>query len=420
MKPLARRKKNWDFRSRDLLGVSLPEKSSSGTPNLSICKVIAMKKISFGIIGCGLMGREFASAAARWCHLPEMDVRPELVAVCDTNPGLFPWYADNFPSIRQSTQNYRELLANPEVEAVYCAVPHCLHQELYCATISAGKHLMAEKPFGIDREANNAILACAAEHPNVFVRCSSEFPFFPAVQRIGRMIESGEFGRIIEVNASFLHSSDLDTTKPLNWKRMIKINGEYGCMGDLGMHVCHVPFRAGWTPRTVRAVLSNLVPERPDGRGAIAPCETWDNATMLCDVADAAGDKFPMLLKTQRIAPGEKDTWYLEILGMKASARFSTKNPKRLEVMNYAGGEQIWGQIDVGQDTAFKSITGGIFEFGFSDSILQMWAAFLHELTHGKPPAHFAGCATPEETALSHRLFTAALESEKTAAAVSV
>ena len=36
----------------------------------------AMKRLRFGIIGCGLMGREFASAAARWCHLPEMDVRP--------------------------------------------------------------------------------------------------------------------------------------------------------------------------------------------------------------------------------------------------------------------------------------------------------------------------------------------------------
>jgi predicted dehydrogenase len=380
-----------------------------------------MKKVPFGIIGCGLMGREFASAAARWCHLPEMDVRPEIVAICDADSRLFPWYAENFPSIRQQTQDYRELLANTAVEAVYCAVPHNLHREIYCATIAAGKHLMGEKPFGIDRAANDAILSRLAEHPGVFARCSSEFPFFPAVQRIGRMIESGEFGRIVEVNAGFLHSSDLDPAKPLNWKRMIAINGEYGCMGDLGMHVCHVPFRAGWTPRTVRAVLSNLVPHRPDGRGSLAPCETWDNATLLCDAADTStGDAFPLMLKTQRIAPGEKNTWYLEILGMKRSARFTTKNPKRLDVLHGAGGEQIWGWIDVGQDTAFRSITGGIFEFGFSDSILQMWAAFLHELEHGRPPSRFAGCATPAETALSHRLFTAALESQRTSVTVVV
>ena len=103
-----------------------------------------------------------------------------------------------------------------------------------------------------------------------------------------------------------------------------------------------------------------------------------------------------MSLKTWRIAPGEKDTWSNEILGTKASARFSTKKPKRLETMHYVGG------------AAFKSIKGGIFEFGFSDSILQMWASFLYELENGKP---LSCLATPEETALSHRLFTAALES---------
>ena len=208
------------------------------------------------------------------------------------------------------------LIENPAVEAVYVAVPHHLHQEIYCQAIAAGKHLMGEKPFGIDRAANDAILACIAEHPETFVRCSSEFPFFPAVQRIGAMIGQQAFGQIIEVNAGFLHSSDLDPRKPLNWKRIAALNGRYGCLGDLGLHVCHVPFRAGWIPRTVRAVLSNIVTQRPDGHGGNAPCDTWDNATLLCDALDpAAGDVFPMTLKTQRIAPGEKNTWYLEVLG---------------------------------------------------------------------------------------------------------
>ena len=94
------------------------------------------------------------------------------------------------------------------------------------------------------------------------------------------MAGSAEFGRIIEVEAGFLHSSDLDPHKPINWKRMIEFNGEYGCMGDLGMHVLPRPLRAGWTPANVRAILSNIVPERPDGKGGMAPCETWDNAVL--------------------------------------------------------------------------------------------------------------------------------------------
>ncbi|HPS56366.1 MAG TPA: Gfo/Idh/MocA family oxidoreductase, partial [Sedimentisphaerales bacterium] len=86
-----------------------------------------MRTVKFGIIGCGLMGREFASAAARWCHLPQMDVKPQIVAVCDANEKVMQWYTDNFSSVKMVTSDYKELLANDEVEAVYIAVPHNLH-----------------------------------------------------------------------------------------------------------------------------------------------------------------------------------------------------------------------------------------------------------------------------------------------------
>ncbi|MFM2356763.1 MAG: hypothetical protein RLZZ528_2499, partial [Pseudomonadota bacterium] len=93
-----------------------------------------MKDIRFGIIGCGLMGREFASAAARWLHLQGMKARPRIVAVCDTNPALMDWFTTNLGPM-QTTTNFRDLLANDQVDAVYCAVPHVLHAELYPAIL---------------------------------------------------------------------------------------------------------------------------------------------------------------------------------------------------------------------------------------------------------------------------------------------
>lgn len=375
----------------------------------------AKKIIRFGVIGCGLMGKEFASAAARWCHLTGVDFEPRITAVCDANPAATAWFTEAVPSVERAYTDYRELLADPNVDAVYCAVPHNLHAQLYVDIIRAGKHLLGEKPFGIDAEANAAIMAALAEHPDVIVRCSSEFPFFPGAMQISEWVRDGRFGRIIEVEAGFWHSSDLDPNKPINWKRRIATNGEYGCMGDLGMHVLHLPLRYGWKPSNVRALLSKIVPERPDGKGGMAPCETWDNAILACDVA-TADQAFPMVLSTKRIAPGHANTWFIRIQGTDMSAEFSTKYPKQVASLPYTpGGSQAWHVADAPYKSAYGTITGGIFEFGFSDSILQMWAAFCDEIANG--PGGMTqpfGCATPEEAAGSHRVFTAALESQRT------
>jgi predicted dehydrogenase len=383
-----------------------------------------MRTVRFGIIGCGMMGREFASAAARWMHLPEMAVRPQIVAICNRTLSApkIDWFRDNVPTLNQITADYRELLANPDVEAVYIAVPHHLHEKFYLAALEAGKHLMGEKPFGIDRRANQAILTAVERHPDLCVRCASQFVFFPAAQRIGQMIEAGAFGRIIEVNAGFLHCSDLNPDKPINWKRMLAFNGEYGCMGDLGPHVCALPFRAGWVPRNVRAVLSNIVPSRPDGHGGLAPCETWDNATLLCEMEAQDSDyAFPFTLKAHRISPGQRNNWYLEILGTAASARYSLRDANRLDVLEYrSGGDQSWRRIEMGQEVAFPSITHELFQFGVSDAILQMWAAYLYELDRGQPLTRFAACTQPEDTALWHTLFTAALESHAAGATIPI
>ncbi len=374
-----------------------------------------MKKIKFGIIGCGLMGREFAVASARWPALLKTTAQPEIIAVCDLNKDLFNWYTDNFDSIKTTTTNYQELLLNDEIEAIYCAVPHNLHERIYTDIIKAGKHLMGEKPFGIDMKANRKIMEVIQENPKVFVRCSSEFPFYPGAHKVQKFIQENPWGKIIEVNAGFLHSSDLNFNKMINWKRMIDINGEYGCMGDLGLHALHIPIRSQWIPKRISAYLSNIVAERPDVKGSMVHCETWDNATLSCVVDHPKEEyEFPMTLKTYRIAPGEIDTWYLEIIGTEFSARYSTKNPKTLLTMSYDnGGKQEWRSEDLGYSSVFDTITGGIFEFGFTDAMLQMWASFVEEMTNVKFNKDF-GCITPQETFIQHQILTAALESGKT------
>ena len=141
----------------------------------------------------------------------------------------------------------------------------------------------------------------------------------------------------------------------------------------------------------------------------MVPCDTPDNAVLLCESRG-----FPMRIETKRIAPGEMNTWVIEIDGTEGSIAFTTKTPKTLRTMAYEpGGPQEWRVLDLGSQSAYPTITGGIFEFGFSDAILQMWAAFLDELAHGADMRGPFRCATPEEAAATHRIFTAALESDR-------
>jgi predicted dehydrogenase len=366
-----------------------------------------VKLVNVGIIGGGLMGREMASAFARWCALTDVSVQPRLLAVADLNPATLEWFKV-IPTATQLTTDYRALLANPEVEVVYVAVPHNLHEKLYCDVLAAGKDLFAEKPFGIDLASARRIFD-AVKKSGRFVRCSSEMPFFPGGQRAFAVARSGQIGRVLEVVSGFHHSSDLDAGKPANWKRLSSLCGEIGVLGDLGMHACHLPLRLGWKPKRLFAQLQKGYPQRPDGKGGQTACDTWDNASVHTWV-DINGAETPLRLEMKRMAPGETNTWFIEVLGTEGGVRYSTAEPKTLWLFE-RGKEQFWKRTDLGFATPFKTVTGGIFEPGFPDVIQQMWAAYLVERA-GKLEGRF-GCATPEEAVASHEIFAAALESQR-------
>ena len=255
----------------------------------------------------------------------------------------------------------------------------------------------------------------------MFVRCSSEFPFFPGGQAVARFDRERRFGAPIEVRALFLHSSDLDPEKPINWKRIADLNGEYGCMGDLGMHALHLPLRVGWEPINVRAILSEHRPRaaRRPRRRAVA-CDTWDNAMLLCEVEprphvpDARRDQAHRARRDEHLDDRDRRHRRFDRVHDQVPEDAAPNGVR-------PGGAQAWQTIDLGSTRPTRRSPAPIFEFGFSDAILQMWAAFCDELAHGRDgmrqPFY---CATPEEAAATHRLFTAALESQRNRAVVAV
>jgi predicted dehydrogenase len=365
------------------------------------------QSVNVGIIGAGLMGREVAAAIARWPALAEHPAAPRLTAVCDIDKDALAWF-DRIDSVTIKVTDYRDLLAERAVDALYIAVRHDLHERIYLDAIEAGVDFLGEKPFGIDLAAARRIVTALDARPDLFVRCSSEMPFFPGAQAAIALITDGVLGRIIEAENTFSHSSDLDPAKPITWKRQARYCGAAGVLNDLGMHVLHAPLRLGWRPERVYAVLQDLVRERPGPDGTPVPCDTWENAILLCDTSQD-GQPFPLTLATKRVDPGQKNTWRLRATGMDGGVEFSTRYPKTLRLMRRSGGEQAWQEIEMGSQSVFPTVTGGIFEAGFSDAVLQMWAAFLAERAGALGPRF--GCVTPREALLSHQVWASALDS---------
>ncbi|MGZ5391811.1 MAG: Gfo/Idh/MocA family protein [Mycobacterium sp.] len=367
---------------------------------------MSLSQIRVGIIGGGLMGREATAAFGRWMALADVPAVPQLIAVCDLDVERRAWFK-KINTVELSTDDYMQLL-EVDLDVVYVAVPHDLHGVIYSDVLKAGIDLFGEKPFGIDLKTAQSIVT-EVEDSNVFSRCSSEMPFFPGAQLAMSEVASGHLGQIIEARAAFLHSSDLDRNKPINWKRKVATCGEIGVMGDLGMHVAHIPLRLGWVPTSVYATLQNIVTNRPGPNGESVPCDTIDNASIICNI-DSEHGSFPLHLETKRIAPGQSNTWTFEVLGMDGGVSFSTRSPQVVHrFRNDQRGRQAWEEIQPGHASVFPTITGAIFEFGFPDALLQMWAAFLTERA-GQLGDRF-GCATPEEALTSHRIFAAALTS---------
>ena len=370
----------------------------------------AQKTVKVGIIGGGLMGRELLTLVGRWDALIDHPVCPVITAIADTSDAVREFFTN--AGVSESYSDYKELLASPNVDVVYIAVPHNLHEEIYIAAINAGKDFLGEKPFGIDLAAAEKIEAALVGKKN-FVRVSSELPFFPGAQAAIREARSGNLGEIVEVRSGLLHSSDIDRKKKINWKRQRKFCGNIGVLGDLGMHAAHIPLRLGYKPTKVFAILDDIVTHRDNAAGESVACDTFDNAVLAIRAANPGNSReFPMFWEMKRIAPGESNTFFFSAIGMTGGVRFSTKNPVVYHTFALRNGEQVWSEIQPGHVSNWPVITGHIFEFGFPDALLQMWAAYFAE-REGKLGDKFA-CASVSEVVDSHRTFAAAMKSHET------
>jgi predicted dehydrogenase len=146
------------------------------------------KRVRLAIIGAG--------AVSDYHHVPgiRLDPRAELVAACDADPKLLEKRCRDW-GIDRVTTDYHEICAAPDIDGVLIATPNFTHKEIAIAAAAGGKHVMCEKPLGLNASEVDGMLQ-AAESAGVVHMTAFTYRFAPAMRYLKHLVERGELGTL--------------------------------------------------------------------------------------------------------------------------------------------------------------------------------------------------------------------------------
>ena len=152
------------------------------------------RKLRWGIISTGKIAHTFARSLA-------VSESGELVAVASRGSERATAFAAEF-GVSRAHGSYEALLADPEVEAVYIATPHPFHAQWSVAAARAKKHVLCEKPLGMNHAEVEAIVQAAREN-DVFLLEAFMYRCHPQTREVARLLRAGALGQIKAIQASF-------------------------------------------------------------------------------------------------------------------------------------------------------------------------------------------------------------------------
>jgi predicted dehydrogenase len=203
---------------------------------------MAMTAIRWGILSTANIGRKKVIPGIRGAARCSVD------AIASREPGRAAAVAAEL-DIPRAYGSYEELLADPEIDAVYIPLPNHLHAEWTKAAARAGKHVLCEKPLAMNAdEAADMVAVCEAEG----VRLMEAFMYrlHPSLVATRELVTSGRIGRLMSVDSWFSYFND----DPTNIRNIAEVGG--GGLFDIGCYTINVSrFLFGAEPRTVDARL---------------------------------------------------------------------------------------------------------------------------------------------------------------------
>jgi predicted dehydrogenase len=302
-----------------------------------------------GLISVGWMGKLHSRAyQAIPLVYPELKIRPALVHAADTAADRADYACEVLGYARAGT-DYRDVLADPDVDVVSICAPNMLHAEIGVAAARAGKPFWIEKPVGRDAT-ETAAVAAAARAAGVTTSIGYNYRHVPAVERVRELIAAGELGRITNVRAVFFNSYAAEPNGALSWRFRREEAGS-GALGDLLSHVIDLMQYVVAPITEVSSLLSTVYAKRPIlpmgsathfaviEDGELGDVENDDYVAAL--VRFAAGSRAAGAvgtLEASRVSVGPQCALGFEIYGTGGSATWNFEQMNELRLCLGRGG----------------------------------------------------------------------------------
>jgi predicted dehydrogenase len=160
------------------------------------------REIVVGVIGSGWIVRAHVHALHTLNHLGSLPARVRLKWIYGRRAEKMVALASEL-DIERSTDDWRQILDDPEVEVIANAGAHPLHAPVSLAAIAAGKHVLCEKPLAVETEDAREMERAAAE-ASVLAACGFNYRFVPAVRLLHELLAEGRLGEIRHYRGLYL------------------------------------------------------------------------------------------------------------------------------------------------------------------------------------------------------------------------
>jgi predicted dehydrogenase len=345
------------------------------------------KKFKVGVIGVGFIGPAHMEGIRRQGF--------EVAAIAEATQELAEAAAEKL-LVPKAYGDWKELIADPDIDIVHIASPNYLHFKHAKAAIEAGKHVVCEKPLAMTAEESGELVRLA-ESKNLVNAVNFNIRFYPLVHDAKARIKAGELGdQIFIIQGSYLQDWLLLDTD-WNWRLEPELGGELRAVADIGSHWMDlVTFITGTKITSVFADFKTFIPIRRKPKKKIdtfggklevdmeyeqKPIHTEDYASVLIKFDNGARG----VMTVSQVSSGRKNRLYYEVNGSDSSLIWDSEMPNQMIIGHRPEPNQLIIKDpslmrDAAQWTA--SYPGGHTE-GFPDTFKQLQTAVYRYIAAG-------------------------------------